>query len=1299
MRRWLFLVGSCLSFAVGCGGSSSSPDAPGPDGSTGGADARSADAPRPDAGGGGQIDARPPTPDAPNNQADAGPPPDAGCTTDAECAGGAGDSCNAAGQVVTCAAVPGFPTCFHASAGTACPGVQTCQGAGVCTCPSDPTCGTATSGTVCGAGGGLVTCSADAQGCAAASAEVACASNDNGSLVCSAGACVCPTADQGTVENGPCANIGMQVCETGGANGQNNVLACTSVAIGDQQCQLWETFGGSGQSGDCRAAGVTCDPVAHECACPAHAGNVWFANPVNVTDRTLFHQLSLVETGVQGPPACAFETATVAIQHGKAQILAGTAAGAVVVLAGGTSPFTPAIFDNETWNDSTFDIDEGLRVTVDTDTLVGINPPQGVVFDPRNTIVVYNNQSGGRDSAFLLSGGIGGAGNKLHGFTVAGGDSSDTFITAVEDQGGTGVRVDSMLLEGGGGRVIDASTAAAPNPGALTVGTRSVTITFAQSDTDIRSDLNNARFILVNGATAIQHDGVFRITDINFPDADTVALTYFTNVPGLAADTAATWAVSAQGPLSTGLAVDGGTGSYQAIMAENFWIAGGVAKVGPAAALPDPGDGLAVFVGNTGSGGVTFAGLYLFDNFLGFEANNGTVNVTADGLTGFITTFAHAVTQPMIEHSFVNGLEVDGATVTTNNLRVFDTQADFGVSAFDGTLHVNGGSIDTNTGGGLIVDGAFWVTADATSISSNVGTGALVDGVEANATFTGTHIDSNTGTGLDNQGQLVFVFGGADNTTSINSNNLGLNQSGGTTTVNGLTGDDLSGVGLVNITSNTQQGVTANAGTLHLSKAEVDSNAVNSTGQVGCDPGTSAQMAIIISGTATLNLNASAVQINNGGGLSVNSSSAATITSSTISSNAAALPSCGDFDGIEAFSTVHFSGAVQSNVQTNHGNGIQVHDSGILTTAGGGVNVGSNDFDGILIDGTGSVTLGATDVVSTNCQTGGSAGIEVNGGLTATGTTVSGNLCDGILVDQFGPQTKLTGITSTANTGDGVHITNATANDDVDDGSEAPVADSIMGVQIIGGSIITANTANGVEIGGGDQDDSIYALIANSFIDSNGGAGVLAVGGDDDSAPATFLSLVSNAIVANKGPGLDDTGAHLRAATISGTDNAGFSKNDIEHNGFASETQCLSGETFGQIIFHGALVQLEAAQCSDFATDVNACEDGTNATHCIFNSTTSQCFHAYWLQGGTTDTCDQQNTNIISGYAGETSTNQTGANVVGVNAVGGAAVNASGNTWKHSSPALTIDIANDAASFVKRVGACQAHNTCIPAPH
>jgi len=1295
MRRWLFLVGSCLSFAVGCGGSggSTNPDAPSADGgpkADGGGG--TPDAPRPDAN--VTPDARI-TPDA-APQADAGPQIDGGgaCTSDPECSG-AGTACNASGQQVTCEAVAGFPTCFHATNATTCQGVQTCQGAAGCACPAAPAGCTTADQSVCGPGGGTATCVADAQGCFTLSAETACANNGpdfpEQTLVCVAGSCVCPTADQGAVEGGPCDTVGAQVCESTHPNA-NNLLVCGSVAIGSQSCQIWNTLGGAAGDGNCRAEGVTCDATAHQCKCPDHAGTVWFANPV--ADRTLFHQHAIEETGIQSPAACAFETATVALLNAQNQIDVSHVAAATVVLAGGTSPLTPATFTGETFP---LEVGDKLRITVDTEqNVAGIVPPAGVTPDPRNNIVFFNTDGGG--PALHLTGT-----GSAHGFTIAGagcgGLSSfcSTGEVALSADGNTG-GADGMFLEGGGGPILDASNSTVTATIADN-GDGTATLTYAQSDVFMRNGVVGfGRFILINDPATLDADGVFRIVDITLPDADHIAITYFTG-SAPTSTSAVHWTVNGQGALSTGLEITNGTqAAFTNLVAENFWVSPGIeAKVKPLAQLGTPNDGVGVSVRSTDdTAGVSFTGLFLFDNATGFisdaDVEAATVVTINDGPLGGVLLLN--VPNPTIAASFFTGLEVDSGSLTASGLVVTGTQDDFGVFADGGTLTLNGGHIDGNLNGGMEIDGADHVLATNTSFSGNQGTGVDVSDIEdTNATFVGTHMDNNTGTGLTNEGNTVFVTNGA----TINGNNLLGVSSSGDLTVDGS-------AGTVNISNNFRIGVAETGnGTLTLISAEIDGNSATSNLGLCDDTHRQQYPAVDIEGNAVLHATGTNVANNHGAGLRFNSNGAAsTITGGSVTGNSAAggdlaPANCGEFDGIEMFSLLTLAGGVQVN--GNGGNGVEVHAATLTVT---GATFSANALDGVRVDATAHADLGA-QTISGNCATpalaDGSdssplAGLASFGSVAATGTTVSGNLCDGVLIDQNGPvQSVLKAVAATTNQGDGIHVLNASAVDDVSDISEDPVADTTMGVQIIGGSNASSNTANGIHIGDADaQAGSIYALIADSNANANGGSGILASG---TASNPTFVSVVSNRILANVGPGLSDAGAHLRDATVSGTLNPAFSKNDLEANGYATQNQCTAGESAAQILFTGALAQLDADHlCTSLnGMGTGTCEAGTPGTplHCIYNATTNQCFYAYWLQGGTTDSCDASNTNRIKGYLADGSSEFT----VGVSAKGGAAVNASGNTWKNSSPSLGIDIFNDAASFVKRVGSCQAGpSTC-----
>src|SRR5262249_8647675 len=174
-------------------------------------------------------------------------------------------------------------------------------------------------------------------------------------------------------------------------------------------------------------------------------------------------------------------------------------------------------------------------------------------------------------------------------------------------------------------------------------------------------------------------------------------------------------------------------------------------------------------------------------------------------------------------------------------------------------------------------------------------------------------------------------------------------------------------------------------------------------------------------------------------------------------------------------------------------------------------------------------------------------------------------------------------------------------------------------------------------------------------------------------------------------------GANFRPANYKGNNLVAFSKNDIEHNAFpAGDTTCQMSESAAQFVFDGPVGVSAATQAACAAATTQVDCDAAASGGCIFNSTTNECKPAYLMQGSSSGVCDPVNTNVITGYAGETSTGMTGASVVGVDAVLGAWVNAADNTWKHSSPALTIDVADDAASFVRRDTACQGHNACVP---
>src|SRR5262249_19582158 len=145
-----------------------------------------------------------------------------------------------------------------------------------------------------------------------------------------------------------------------------------------------------------------------------------------------------------------------------------------------------------------------------------------------------------------------------------------------------------------------------------------VTMTFNQADPTIRAHLAaNSRFVLINDPATIDADGVFRITNVT-ETTGKVAITYFT-ASAPTSTSVVHWTISGQGALTLGLDVFGSaTGAYTNIVAENFWVADSIGGA-------DSGTG--VEVDSAGSAGVSFTGLFLFDNFLGFDHRGGKLTI------------------------------------------------------------------------------------------------------------------------------------------------------------------------------------------------------------------------------------------------------------------------------------------------------------------------------------------------------------------------------------------------------------------------------------------------------------------------------------------------------------------------------------------------------------------------------------------------------------------------------------------------------------------------------------------------
>jgi hypothetical protein len=308
-------------------------------------------------------------------------------------------------------------------------------------------------------------------------------------------------------------------------------------------------------------------------------------------------------------------------------------------------------------------------------------------------------------------------------------------------------------------------------------------------------------------------------------------------------------------------------------------------------------------------------------------------------------------------------------------------------------------------------------------------------------------------------------------------------------------------------------------------------------------------------------------------------------------------------------------------------------------------------------------------------------GITVQGSLTASNVLVSGNGLDGVRIEQgSSDHTVLDTVTIDGNAGDGVRFVAAPASD-VTFADDEPSADAkALGVVIVNSIVRNNRGAAGLEIGAGQSGD-IWAFVAATVINDNL-VGVRAAG--EIAEAHTSISLLANDIVRNRNAGVSISRAWLRDVVFSGLPVSGFSRNIVANNGFAADDNtCSEAEASSQI------------QVAGF-TDESSCRSDV-ADRCVFNSTPGTCTRGYRLSGGTSGVCELSNTNVIGGYAGDTGTNQTGFNVVGLTATGGAVVDATGNRWKHSTPALDVDIDNDAASFILRAGSCPAANIC-PAP-
>ena len=1284
MRRWLFLVATSLSFAaMGCGGDNGNNAV---DGSTvdsrvtdgGGSDARTD-------GGANPIDAPPGTPDA---RFDAGPPGiDAAPAIDAPPAIDAAPAIDAPHVCVTNA------------------------------------CGANTTGTICGVGGGVVTCTADSFGCPVASGEVAC----TGGLVCSGAApgagCNCPTIDTGNAGSA-CSSVGTTVCEASGADGLNNVIICTSVAIGDQVCLQWQVVGGASNEdaeGNCHAAGVTCDVTTHTCVCPANNSSVFFANPVE--DRTLVTSRNIATTGVQFPPVCAYPTIHAALAKAN-QLIAGTSNRATVVMAGGT-PLAPALFSAEgtAWP---LTIPDRILLTVDTDTRVLGILPSGP-FDPRLEVLLVTPIDGTSGVVGVSLGAGTSGGGQAYGFTIAGGpcvggagatdcsahDGTALFVTGAGGDGtvvnGPRARVSSIMLEGGSGNIVGTGA----DLGALTLAAGSGGSVTGSITTD--ADLDNLHAVTIfpdlTVPASIAFAGVYTLTSGPVNTAGTWTFTFYTNKTVSVPAAVTNYSASSAGTFRAGLVLSGTAGTIESVVAENFNFTSSDVGVR--------------VLSDLSTAGYPFNGVYAYNNVTGVLVSNGLVTVNDVALPLGLPGFP-VVPHPTIEHSLGAGLVVAGDVgklaapstlprVVATNLSVINTTGDVSPANFGGqgvgitvggfgSVALTGGGAAGNANDGALVEGPSPAAATPTFLASGSTFTANLNGVEVlegNTTFVGSHLDGNTSS--DGGVGLVVRSAESDTTVSvsggtINSNLLGINAF--STSANVVVD---SASGLAAVSNNATWGLLADGGTFSITHASFRGNGGGFPGDTCDEEGDEVHhSAIAIGFSATSAISTSEVSANFGGGIVYDESFGNTISNTAVNGNGLAVNVCDDdFSGIVVTEggDLNFVGLL-STVDSNAFNGIEI-DSGVVnSTAGGGFTAVNNVNAGIqVVSGSGNFTVGGD--VTGDCGAGHAAtcaGIENHGAVTATGLTISANGTEGVrnygsfdgtslTIDSNGTDgfwnnsTDLAAVTQseiTANVGNGVHVI-ASATPGSPFASDDPV--DTWGLNL-DHDTISGNAVAGVALGGAGQAGDVTTIVQNSQIGLNGGAGVSATG-TATAGTETGVTLISNQIEQNLGSGLAITSAFIKDATLfSNQFFPGMSQNVVSHNGFAaSDTTCTAGETAAQIVVAGSdPTPGTAFDCTALATN-DACV-AQAANRCMWVSDNTGCRRAYQLNGNIGN-CNQANT--IAGYEGHF-TATTGATVVGVLATAGplgpAFVNVSDNIWPTSGPALNSDYFVDSGAAI-----------------
>jgi hypothetical protein len=773
--------------------------------------------------------------------------PPAGCTA-------AGTFCPDANHVSTCAA--DSDSCLDVTATTACPTHQTCKGAGIGqTCTCDNTCDA-------GKAGGLGTYCIDTK------TQSSCANDGNGCFIKSANT-TCPgtMTCQGADGNGfcQCQAVGLTLgtgCTTPGATlcGANDtVMTCTQDLA--SACLTWV------ESRDCKTDTLVCGTAAGVagCQCGAHTGNDFFVDAFEGTDSAS----GVFPTGNQFPKNCRFGTL------GKGLSLAGSGQRVVATSEAGIVSMD---FASET-----FPLTVPAGVTVTTSEGIAQTGKYIVHFD------------GGAGGGFIM-----GSNSVLEALEIvnAGGSGSATLVSVP----GTNVTIDSVILEGTGGTVLNSGIS-----------------------------VSGAGQALVTGATV---DGF--VTGVSVASSSGLATT-------LASST-----VSGN---STGLAVSNGTLTTTSSTVNANTV--GVAISAAASALSTL-NGTSLTVSNSGGLGISqsasggTAALNLTSGDV-HHNNGGGISVSSGTATiGAVQVHDNAASTG-ITLSTAGTSTITGATVSSNGSS--------GIAQSAGTLTISGSTVSSNATTGITVTGGT-LTIGTTSVTGNTTDGLQVAAGTV-AVGTGAKFDSNMVNGINITGSVTMNTTAATPISASSNKANGINIGAGNLTASYLTldGNGAGGTGsglkvsgaavvnlgsagdsVLNITNNGLDGINVAAASAG-SNVSVTRATVKSNGTVGV--ANSAGIFVDLNGGTTaaaagITVSSSSILSNNGSGIEIaRAPQGAGVTKAnfdllTISSNTGAGVFYRGTNGTTAGNVA--ATLTNSKVSLNGGVGVRVEQTGANTT-------------------------------------------------------------------------------------------------------------------------------------------------------------------------------------------------------------------------------------------------------------------------------------------------------------------------------------------------------------------------------